>query len=175
MIITSALNPDGMLEKLFSTPSESWSVYVDGATFGSNPSELGAGAFTVWKGSELFYATTSPILSATNNRCEFFALVKALLWMDTWGMQDTAVYTDSDILFKYMNGNAKLTNPHLLALSHKLTALASYTRPVVSWVPRDTRELAFTDYVASYGAGGKRLVFDAYKSHLSLIAGYYSL
>ena len=157
------------------TPSGDWSVYVDGATFGSNPSELGAGAFTVWKGGELHYAACHPLHSATNNRAEAFALTRALSWLDYWGMQETLVYTDSDIMTKWCNGKAKLSNPHLLSLAAKLTTLMSYTRPVVEWVPRGTRELAFTDYVASYGARGKRLVFDTYKSHVPLIAGYYSL
>ena len=162
----------------FSLPTASltdWTVYVDGATFGSNPALVGAGAFTVWcGGARLYYAESSPLLDATNNRAEFFAFTRALRWLRSHGLQGVTVYTDSDILSKWANGAATLKNPHLLTLARQGENLIYDTRVTTEWVPRTNQRLAFTDYLASYGGDAKLLRFSTLAAHSLLIGGYYT-
>lgn len=149
-----------------------WKIHIDGATFGSNPSAIGSAGLTVWVNNTLYHAETFQQIGSTNNRAEFFALMKSLFWARNRGLHNIDIYSDSDIVVKWANGHAQLKDEHLL----RLAAACDHTRFQINfnvyWVSRDDEHQAFTDYVAKLGLANE-VEFKTAKQHKLLIGAYY--
>ena len=149
-----------------------WIIHIDGATLTTNPSSIGAGGFTVWVNGLLYHAEACTQIGSSNNRAEFFALLKALKWAHCHWMHDVDIRSDSDILVKWANGGAQLKDERLLRLAAGCNHYRQFFSYDVTWVSRTDERQAFTDYIAKLGLVND-VVFNTAKQHKYLIGAYY--
>jgi ribonuclease HI len=164
MIISSKPHPPAK--------GSTWEFHVDGATLGSNPSEIGSAAITVWVNGLLYHAETFQQINTTNNRIEFVALFHALKWAHNHFMKEVTVYTDSDIVAKWARGEANIKDDDLLRIIAGITHYKHFLSFSVIWVPRSQEKQAFTDYVSKLGLTHE-MSFKTRKDHKLLIGAYY--
>jgi hypothetical protein len=151
-------------------PTNNWKIHIDGATFKTNPSPIGAGGFTVWLNDLFYHGETHQHIGASNNRTELFSLTKALAWAHSRDMSDVQIYTDSDIVYKWASGRAELRDPGMVRLADICNAIPiTYT---VTLVPRDTPLQAFTDYIVKLGLE-QDMKISSQQQHKLIIENYY--
>jgi ribonuclease HI len=91
--------------------SETATVHIDGAARG-NPGPA-AYALVLRRPGEPVVEEAAPIGKATNNVAEYTALVRALERAAALGVTDLAVFSDSELLVKQMNGEYRVKHPDL--------------------------------------------------------------
>lgn len=151
-----------------------WVLHIDGATLGSNPSSVGGAGLTVWADSKLYYAQHCAMVgSSTNNSAEFFALVHALGWAQKSAHLTPLIRTDSDIVYRWADGQSTLNDPRLLLLAQQCRDFRLFLDYKVEWVGRDSSpQQQLTDYIAKLGCGGDGK-YQTLESHKALIHSYY--
>ena len=149
-----------------------WLIHTDGATYGSNPSMIGSGGFTVWCNGLLYYAASHQQIDTTNNKIEFFALLRALRWAQEFDMKSVHVKSDSDLVVKAMSGEAKLKDPEILRLAGGCKSFLPFMAIRVEWVSREDERQQFTDYVAKLGLS-EPIAFKTKAHHDLVIASFY--
>lgn len=146
-----------------------WVIHTDGATYGENPSMIGSGGFTVWVNNCLYHAESAQQIDSTNNRAEFFALIRALRWAREHDMTHADIFTDSDLVVKAMSGVAKLRDPSIVRLAGGCKSFLPFMTINVGWVSREDEKQQFTDYVAKLGLDSP-IKFQT-KAHHDLVIG----
>jgi ribonuclease HI len=101
--------------------SETATVHIDGAARG-NPGPA-AYALVLRRPGEPVVEEAAPIGRATNNVAEYTALIRALERAAELGVKDLAVFSDSELLVKQMNGEYRVKHPDLQDLYREAQAL----------------------------------------------------
>jgi len=103
--------------------SDTASMYIDGAARG-NPGPA-AYAVVLARPGEPVVEEADTIGTATNNVAEYTALVTGLELAAELGVKKLAVFSDSELLVKQMNGEYRVKNPDLLELYREAKRLAA--------------------------------------------------
>lgn len=98
------------------------SLYIDGAARG-NPGPAGIGAILVDGGKQTLWEFEKFIGETTNNVAEYTALIYGLQEALIRNVQRIAVYTDSELLARQLQGRYKVKEPHLKALHEQARSL----------------------------------------------------
>lgn len=97
-------------------------IYVDGASRG-NPGPAGIGMVFLGLEGEARAEESAYIGEATNNVAEYKALLGALKRAREMGAHRVLVRTDSELLFRQIQGLYRVKNPNLIPLFQEVTAL----------------------------------------------------
>ncbi|MDH7500569.1 MAG: ribonuclease HI family protein [candidate division NC10 bacterium] len=98
-------------------------IYIDGASRG-NPGPAGIGIAVVGPGGELLAEESVYIGEATNNVAEYSALLAALRKAKEMGAERVQVRTDSELLYRQMQGRYRVRSPRLMGLFQEVLALS---------------------------------------------------
>src|SRR5262245_17276998 len=96
------------------TDTDAWTVNIDGATRG-NPGPA-AYAFVIQRPGEPAIEESDCLGQRTNNVAEYTALLRALERCVELGGQRLAIFSDSELLVKQMNGEYRVKSPDLKEL-----------------------------------------------------------
>lgn len=137
-------------------------IYTDGACSG-NPGEAAIGVLIKEKG-KIVKEIAQAIGQATNNIAEYTALVRALEEAKQLGGQKIYIHTDSELMFKQIQGSYQVKAPQIKPLYEKAIALAKQFRKIeFKWVPReenkDADRLAQSVLKTKTGQGDRPDVF----------------
>ena len=119
-------------------------TYFDGLCQPVNPGGLACYGFLVKKDGKVIYrerglAAEPFSKQATNNVAEYTALVKALEWLVTNGLESGPVQVkgDSKLVISQMRGEFKIKNKALVPLFQKAALLrAKFADITFQWIPR---------------------------------------
>ncbi|MGC9130838.1 MAG: ribonuclease HI [Pyrobaculum sp.] len=116
-------------------------IFFDGACEPVNPGGVGAYGFAVFDGEREVYGEGGVVCVGerwcTNNYAEYSALVKALEWALSNGVECVAVYGDSQLVVRQVVGEYAVRAPHLKPLYERALELAGrFKRFSITWVPR---------------------------------------
>lgn len=87
-------------------------IFIDGASRG-NPGEAGFGVHVEGKDGSTLAGLYGFLGRATNNVAEYEALLHALRWALGRGAREIAVFSDSELVVKQMNGLYKVKHPEM--------------------------------------------------------------
>ena len=128
-------------------------VHIDGAARG-NPGPAAYSLILRRPGLPTI-EEAEPIGKATNNVAEYTALVRALERASELGVKALAVFSDSELLVKQMNGEYRVKNPDLQELYQEAQALRKrFDRVTLTHVRR--AENADADRLGNQALDGKR-------------------
>jgi ribonuclease HI len=97
-------------------------IYIDGASRG-NPGEAGFGIHVSdAKGAERA-ALYGYLGRASNNVAEYQALIHALRWALRQGERRVAVFSDSELVVRQVEGRYKVKHPDMIPLHREATSL----------------------------------------------------
>ena len=123
-------------------------VFIDGASDSNDKGGIGV-VFQPSDGEDFIISRS--IGRATNNEAEYISLITAIEEALNNNFKQLAVYSDSELLVKQVNGSYKV-RAHNLKLLHD-TVIKSKKKLEgfsISWVPRDENEMA--DELAKKGS-----------------------
>jgi ribonuclease HI len=116
--------------------SQAWKVWIDGASRG-NPGDA-AYAVVIQRPSLPDYEECDRLGMTTNNVAEYSALLRALERAEQLGGRRLAIFSDSELLVKQMNGEYRVKNEELKELHTQATArVARFDRVDLTHVRRD--------------------------------------
>ena len=128
-------------------------VHIDGAARG-NPGPA-AYSLVLRRPGLPVIEEAEPIGKATNNVAEYTALVRALERASELGVKALAVFSDSELLVKQMNGEYRVKHPDLQELYQEAQALRKrFDRVTLTHVRR--AENADADRLGNQALDGKR-------------------
>jgi ribonuclease HI len=111
-------------------------AHIDGAARG-NPGPA-AYAVVLRRPDGTRYLDSEPIGRATNNVAEYTALIRALELAAEQGLKSLAVFSDSELLVKQMNGEYRVKSPDLQDLYQEAQRLRkSFDRVTLTHVRRE--------------------------------------
>ena len=93
-------------------------AYTDGASRG-NPGPAAAGFILNNPEGNQLQAKAFFLGKTTNNVAEYTALIKALEAARETGAKELAVFSDSELLVRQINGKYKVKSEHIRPLFHK--------------------------------------------------------
>lgn len=139
-------------------------LHTDGASKG-NPGQAGIGALIhavggVFDGKRVAQLTR-PLGLATNNQAEYTALVEGLAMALRMGVEDMAVFADSELMVKQVKGVYKVKNDDIAKRMVEVKALQKrFAKFSITWIPREKNTEADALSTASIakprkGPGGK--------------------
>jgi ribonuclease HI len=112
-------------------------IYIDGASRG-NPGEAGFGIHVTDAKGELRAALYGYLGKASNNVAEYQALLHALRWALQEGERKVAVFSDSELVVRQVEGRYKVKHPDMIPLHREATALLrKFEKASVSHVRRE--------------------------------------
>lgn len=131
---------------------EDLAVYTDGASKG-NPGPAGAGVI-IYKGDEIIDRISQSLGEATNNIAEYKAVILGLKKAAELKAKRVALFSDSELLVKQMNGHYRIKNKGLRDLSLEVNCLRKkFEMFTITYIPREENkeadllaEQAITDY-----------------------------
>lgn len=133
--------------------SDTATVHIDGAARG-NPGPA-AFAFVLRRPDHPAVEHAEPMGKATNNVAEYTALVNALERAAELGVKELAVFSDSELLVKQMNGEYRVKHPDLQELHREASDLRKrFTRVTLTHVRR--AQNADADRLCNEALDGKR-------------------
>jgi ribonuclease HI len=122
--------------------SAAWILYTDGASKG-NPGPAGAGWVLKDVAKGKTYREGSFLGEATNNEAEYQALILGLQRALEYGAADLAIYLDSELLVRQLNGVYRVKNPRLLAYYRRVQELLKkFATYAIIHIPREANEEA---------------------------------
>src|SRR5262249_746976 len=132
--------------------SDTAKMYIDGAARG-NPGPA-AYAVVLTRPGEPVIEEAATIGTATNNVAEYTALVEGLELAAEFGVRKLAVFSDSELLVKQMNGEYRVKNPDLLELYQEAKRLAAgFEKITIAHVRREQNARA--DQIGNDALDGK--------------------
>lgn len=130
-------------------------LFTDGASRG-NPGEAGAGAILYDQNDQELLSCSRYLGVCTNNAAEYQALLIGLEQSLLCGCSELAIFLDSELIVRQLEGRYKVKNQTLKPLYQKVqAALAKLKRWSVSHVPRAQNSRA--DGLANKGIDEKHL------------------
>jgi ribonuclease HI len=128
-------------------------VYTDGASRG-NPGEAGAGAVIFDENGSEIYARGKYLGQCTNNMAEYQALIMGLAALKELGGENIAIFLDSELIVRQLQGRYKVKDQKLKPLFIKASSLLNeFTGWKVGHVPRNENKRA--DELANLGIDEK--------------------
>ncbi len=116
-------------------------LYVDGAA-DLHSKTAGIGGVFYRNGDELF-SFSEFIGSATNNEAEYKALIKGLKESHKLKILNIAIFADSELIVKQINGQYKVKNERMQILNNKANGLLKkFTHWTVTHIPREKNSAA---------------------------------
>lgn len=127
-----------------------WTAYVDGAARG-NPGPAGIGVFIEDDEGNVVKEVGEPLGITTNNVAEYKAMIRALEEARILGCSELAVFTDSELMARQLNGIYAVKAAHLLPLYERAKSLlALFDKACVTHVRRELNKRA--DALSNIGA-----------------------
>ncbi|HET7292106.1 MAG TPA: ribonuclease HI family protein [Vicinamibacteria bacterium] len=112
-------------------------LFIDGASRG-NPGEAGFGVHVTDEAGAPVASLYGYLGRATNNVAEYEALLHALRWALEHGIRRVAVYSDSELVVKQMNGAYKVKHPDMQARCREAQGLLRrFEKAGIAHVPRE--------------------------------------
>ena len=119
-----------------------FSLYTDGAARG-NPGEAGAGIVIFDNSGQEIIADCLYLGKCTNNMAEYRALLFGLEKARTLGVGDIAIYLDSELIVRQLQGVYKVKNEALKPLYNTAKKLiTTFQATSINHVPRDQNKRA---------------------------------
>lgn len=127
-----------------------WRIHVDGAARG-NPGPAGIGIVIEDGDGGIVREIGEPLGRTTNNVAEYSAMVRALEEAMALGCSEVAVFTDSELMARQLNGVYAVKAAHLVPLFQRASGLLRrFDSACVSHVRRDLNRRA--DALSNLGA-----------------------
>jgi len=119
------------------TQPQALSIYIDGASRG-NPGEAGFGIHVTDAAGTTRASLYGYLGKATNNVAEYRALIHALRYALARGTRRLAVFSDSELVVRQINGSYRVRHPSMVPLHREATELLkSFDQASVSHVRRE--------------------------------------
>ncbi len=120
-------------------------IFTDGASKG-NPGKAGAGVAIYSKG-DLVDTISSYLGIKTNNEAEYFALIRALEWIDEKKkkgirIERVNVFADSQLVVKQMKGEYKVKAEKVIPLYEYAKSLCEGLEIKFNWIRREENSVA---------------------------------
>jgi ribonuclease HI len=132
--------------------SETATMHIDGASRG-NPGPAAYAVVLARPGMPVVEEADT-IGKATNNVAEYTALVEGLTLATELGVKKLAIFSDSELMVKQMNGHYQVKNPDLLDLYREAKRLASgFEKMTITHVRREQNARA--DAIGNDALDGK--------------------
>ncbi len=117
-------------------------IYIDGCSKG-NPGDAASAAVLYDENGEALHEAARYLGKATNNVAEYNALLLALEKAALFSVKEIQIFSDSQLLVRQYNGQYKIKNRALQALSIKVRKLVSnFDKVVITHITRDKNEEA---------------------------------
>ena len=127
-----------------------WKAHVDGAARG-NPGPAGIGVVIEDAEGNVVKEVAEPLGQTTNNVAEYSALVRALEEARALGCSHLAVFTDSELMARQLNGQYAVKAPHLVPYFQRaILLLRKFDSATVTHVRREFNKRA--DALSNLGA-----------------------
>ncbi len=111
-------------------------VFTDGVSRG-NPGVAAIGATIKDEQGKLITSVSQPIGRATNNQAEYRAIIAALEKVVSLGARQVAIYADSELVVRQINGRYRVKNVSLKPLYQQVKQLQSQLAGfTITHVPR---------------------------------------
>lgn len=112
-------------------------IHIDGASRG-NPGEAGFGVHVAGPDGRQIAGLYGYLGQATNNVAEYQALLHALRWALNQGATRIAVFSDSELVVRQIEGRYRVKHPDLRPLYDEARGLlARFAEVLVEHVPRE--------------------------------------
>jgi len=149
-------------------PINQWQLFVDGASR-NNPGPSGGG-FCIFKNNEMVHQNGFFLGIKTNNQAEYLALLLGIFFLEPLqeAKDNVAIFADSELLVRQLNGIYKVKEPQLRQLHACAHQQLHELRATLSHVLRDKNKQA--DKMANLGIDSKIAPPDAFLQKLSLYA-----
>lgn len=123
-------------------PGQHWIAYIDGGSRG-NPGPAGYGVVIQDAAGNIVETLSRSIGTATNNVAEYHALLAALEYVAHQRGRHLAVYCDSELVVRQMQGRYRVQSPDLKPLYERARQLASRLEEfAIQHIPREQNRLA---------------------------------
>jgi len=117
-------------------------IYTDGGSRG-NPGPAAAAFILIDPAGAQLQAKAFFLGQATNNVAEYTALLKALEAANQIGAKKVAVFSDSELLVRQINGQYKVKSEQIRPLLNQaLDLLDKFKKPSVQYIPREKNKRA---------------------------------
>jgi ribonuclease HI len=118
-------------------PRGPFRIHIDGASRG-NPGEAGFGVHVADSEGAVVAELYGYLGRATNNVAEYQALLHALRWAAARGATHLALFTDSELVVRQIEGRYKVKHPDLRPLYEQARILLSrFADAPLAHVPRE--------------------------------------
>jgi len=126
-----------------------WKLYCDGASR-NNPGKAGAGVHII-KNDSTFLQNSYFLGIKTNNEAEYLALLLGFYLIEEhWGITDSlAIFSDSQLLIRQLNGQYRVREPRLIPLYSCARSFLASRAHTLTHIPRE--ENAMADRLANLG------------------------
>ena len=112
-------------------------IHIDGGSRG-NPGDAGFGVHVTDAGGAVIAELYGYLGRATNNVAEYQALLHALRWATARGATEIAVFSDSELVVRQIEGRYKVKHPDLRPLYEQARILLTrFAKARVAHVPRE--------------------------------------
>jgi len=157
--------PETQAQEIKMTPSVAWSLYVDGASRG-NPGKAGAGVY-IFSSDKKMIKRGYYLGLKTNNQAEYLALLLGLYTVKQQIKKgDTlAVYSDSQLLVRQLNGMYRIKSPELVPLHTLAMMLLRELKGTINHIMREKNPVA--DAMANEGIDKKQVVPSDFAEYIS--------
>ena len=119
-------------------------VYTDGASRG-NPGPAAA-AFVFLQNYKIVFKQSFFLGTTTNNQAEYQAIIKALIKVQDFIKTNIVFFSDSELVIKQLNGEYRVTKPHLQVLKEETMKLVrEYTNVRFKHVSRQNKWIKYVD------------------------------
>jgi ribonuclease HI len=111
-------------------------IWIDGASR-NNPGPAAIGAVIKNEQGRVHARLSRRIGTATNNQAEYRAVIAALEKTISLGAHQVALYSDSDLVVKQINGQYRVRKPELKLLHQRVKQLQDmFENFTVNYIPR---------------------------------------
>lgn len=119
-------------------------LYTDGGYRAAN--EVGAWSYMIFDDNGLLDQGSGIVRDATNNICEYTALINGLLALGEFGAERALVISDSQLLIKQMQGKWQVKSENIKPLWRDAVTLANKVGEITfEWKPRENPYIGMCD------------------------------
>ncbi len=138
-----SLEHNPVLKNLYTklSPEVEVDLFVDGAA-DLHSKTAGIGGIFYCNGEEL-YSYSEYLHDATNNEAEYHSLIAGIKIAHELNLKSLAIYADSELVVKQINGVYQVRNSRMKELYHQVTnELNTLTHWTISHIPREKNKRA---------------------------------
>lgn len=140
-------------------------VYADGGSKGNpGPSSIGVVIFSA--DDRLLHEFSDCIGECTNNVAEYSAILRGLDLAAGYTRRRVSCFSDSELVIKQINGNYRITRPHLIELAVQVQGRVRLFRSVTfQHLSRNHPKIGRAHYLLNEAAQGRCADRGANRSH----------